>query len=298
MIYKILSIIFLILLSHPASARDIDIGYAKDNTNITDTEKEYRVNFTHQLIYQKINNLHYSEVRRILDTGNDCIINIEFMNTVNDPANLNDIINGKYDKQLIKFLNDSKKDGRHFQIRTLHEFNGNWYPWSIYKSGNTKDEFIQAWNHVTNLIRESNANVSIQLNYNQVSYRNDYTFEEMYPENNIDKIIITTYNRAGTDEDHKQWKSLDDNFDKPYNEIISFTDKPIGIAEISTTSHGGCKPLWILQTSMTIDKKYDRVDEVTWFLNNKRVNGYNWDWDMNNAIDKFTFMISNTIINT
>jgi hypothetical protein len=288
--------LILIFLSFPVHAQHIDIGYAKDSTNITEVENEYHVNFTHQLIYQKINSLDYNQVKRILDTGNGCIINIEFMNNANDPANLKDISSGKYDKQLLRFLSDAEKDGRYFQIRTLHEFNGDWYPWCIYRTGNNLTEFHNAWNHVTEIIHDSDANVEIQLNYNQVSAKQIYSFKEMYPgHDNVDKIVITTYNRAGTDDDHKQWNTFKDNFHKPYAEITSFTSKPIGIAEISTTSYGGNKPLWLLQTTKDI-KEYDRIVEVTWFLNNKEVNGIIWNWDMNNVFDKWAFRIANNKI--
>lgn len=281
----------------PVSSQEIQIGYAKDSTNITDTEKEYNVNFSHQLIYQKIDKLNYNDVKRILDTNNSCIINIEFMREASDKGNLKDIRNGKYDKQLIKFLNDANKDGRHFQIRTLHEMNGNWYPWAIYRENNTIQDFMGAWYQVTNIIKESGANVSIQLNYNQVSYDDKYSFRQMYPgDKNVDMIVITSYNRAGTDKDHKQWRTFDDNFHTPYNDICMFTTKPMGIAEISSTSYGGCKPYWIIQTSQTIKKDYPRIQEMTWFLNNKEVNNVLWDWDMNTKIDKFCFTIANNYI--
>jgi len=238
-----------------------------------------------------------SEVKRILDTGNDCIINIEFMENTNDKANLKDIKNGVYDKQLIQFLNSSKRDGRHFQIRTLHEMNGNWYPWAIYRENNTIQDFIGAWYHVTDIIRESGANVSIQLNYNQISYDDKYSFRQMYPgDKNVDMIVITSYNRAGTDKHHKQWKSFNDNFYTPYNEICQFSMKPIGIAEISSTSYNGWKPFWIIQTAQTIKKDYPRIKQMTWFLNNKEVNNILWDWDMNTTFDKFSFIIANNII--
>lgn len=260
-------------------------------------EQQMKTNFSHQLIYQKINKLNYNDVKRILDTGNDCIINIEFMNESTDKANLRYIQSGYYDKQLLKFLNDSKKDGRHFQIRTLHEFNGNWYPWGIYRNGNSLTDFHRSWYHVARIIKESGANVSLQLNYNQISYSEMYTFEEMYPgDKYVDKIVITTYNRAGTDEEHKQWRTFKDNFDKPYTEITSFTNKPIGIAEISSTSHKGFKPAWIIIAAINIDKNYSKVDEVTWFLNNKEVNGFQWDWDMNSYYDMVAFRIANNKI--
>lgn len=293
--YKIIFLLMLMCIV-PAEAQQIDIGYAKDNSNITQMEDDYNVNFDHQLIYQKINNLNFNQVKTILDSGNGCIINIEFMEKPTDPANLKDIADGKYDKQLIKFLKDAENDGRYFQIRTLHEFNGNWYPWCIYKEGNTLSEFHKAWQHVTDIIHDSNANVEIQLNYNQISASEYYSFKDMYPgHDNVDKIVITTYNRAGTDNEHKEWKTFYDNFKEPYAEITSFTSKPIGIAEISSTTYGGSKPIWILQTANGM-KEFDRVVEVTWFLNNKTVNGIVWNWDMNSIFDRLTFQFANNKI--
>jgi len=74
--------------------------------------------------------------------------------------NLDSIINGSQDAYLIKWGQDSAKWGHPYFVRLMWEFTGSWtydqtsqtgvYPWG---AGNSPAKFIQAWQHVVNVVR-------------------------------------------------------------------------------------------------------------------------------------------------
>jgi hypothetical protein len=55
------------------------------------------------------------------------VLNLEFL-TDNPTPVLGRILAGEFDKQLASFAQTCAEGGISFMIRTLHEFNGNWYP--------------------------------------------------------------------------------------------------------------------------------------------------------------------------
>jgi hypothetical protein len=110
--------------------------------------------------------------------------------------------------------------------------------------------------------------------------------------------VITTYNRAYTDEWHQYWRTFAEEFDNAYDQVTSLTEKPIGIAEVSSTSYGGDKPQWIIDAFNSIAYDYPRVQQVSWFLTNKLVSGVLWDWDLNTQQEKDAFVQGMQLINT
>lgn len=71
-------------------------------------------------------------------------------------ATLDDIVAGKFDARLEARARQIAAYGGPVLERILHEFNGNWYPWSI-KNTADADKFIRAWNHVIQIYRANGA---------------------------------------------------------------------------------------------------------------------------------------------
>ena len=99
--------------------------------------------------------------------------------------------------------------------------------------------------------------------------------KDFYPgDSYVDMNVITTYNRDGTDKYHTSWETFRGNFTDAYTQVKDMSSRPIGIAEMSSTSYGGDKAQWITDAFAAIaSTDFKRVVEVTWFDENKTVDG-------------------------
>ncbi len=298
LILAILSGSFCLTQSANAASPNLTIGVYPGSKTVMNYETDLGVKFNHVLQFQSIKAINYSKVTDFLNRGYEVILNVEFTDSY---ANLKDIAQGKYDSYLLDLCSKIKADGRTIWIRTLHEFNGDWYNWGVLYPGNSKADFVPAWRHVEQVFHDQNAPVKLQLNYNRVNGKDDpMPFSTLWPgDEYVDMVVITCYNRAGTDQWHpdNSWKEFKDLFAAPYNQVSALTAKPIGVAETSSTSHGGDKPQWIINMFNSLARDYPRVSQVTWFLNNKTVNGLLWDWDLNSAEEKDSFRRGTAVLN-
>jgi len=247
------------------------------------------VNFDHVLLFQNVQSLDFSKIKPYLDANKQVILNIEF---VDNHANLAEIAGGNYDKYLKPFADTLKKDGRTIWIRPLHEFNGDWYNWSVYYPGNKTQDFIPAYKHVVSVFRDDRAKAKFQLNYNRSNSGSAMTtpFRDFYPGDAwVDMVVITNYNRAYTDSMHQYWHSFAEDFMPAYDQVVKLTKKPIGVAEMSTTSYGNSKPQWILNTFRALRDQFPQVQQITWFAYNRPVKTSLWDWDLNTLADRQAF---------
>lgn len=297
---KYLLFIFLIFFSGCSQqSSEYDIGiYTMFDMKTYEELGDYK--FSHQLIYEEILNIDYTEIEDVWDRGYKPITTIEFL----DPSGndrLKAIINGTYDEQLIEFRDFVDKNEKMIQVRPLHEFNGDWYPWGIYYgdynvSENTK-LFKQAWIHIHNIL--DSPYIELQLNYNSKNGRAKIdSFESFYPgDEYVDVIGISSFNRAYLTQNHLYWEEFVDRFDNPYNQIINFTNKSIAISEMSTTSYGtgNSKPNWIYNTMYAIRYNYTQVKQISWFLVNVENHGRTEkdprirNWDLNTRADADAF---------
>jgi len=270
------------------SKRDITVGIYAGGRTVSEYERLLDTKFDHVLLFQKIYDIDYSMVKQYMSRGYEVILNIEFFE---ERGNLKSIASGKYDRYLERLCDEAKAVGKVLWLRPLHEFNGSWYNWGVFYKGNKKEDFIPAWVHIYNFMKKRNAPVKFQLNYNRYNgYENRMPFYEIYPGDEfVDMVVITSYNRAYTDKYHMFWRSFESDFSDAYHQISNLTEKPIGIAEMSTTSYGGDKPLWIKEAFSSIKHDFPRVTQVTWFLLNKNTGNKIWDWDLNTIQDITAF---------
>lgn len=274
----------------PGGFQAVSVGVYPGGQDVAKYEAQLNVKFDYVLQFQDIMQLNYTEVIQFLDRGYGVILNVEFTDTF---ANLANVTAGLYDSYLLDLCNSIKKDGRMIWIRTLHEFNGNWYNWGVLYPGNHKEDFIPAWRHVVQFFRDREVPVGFQLDYNNRNGKDDTTpFSVLFPGDAwIDMLVVTNYNRAGTDQWHppSSWAEFKDSFSSPYTQVSLLTSKPIGVAETSSTTHGGDKPQWIINTLNSIVNDFPRVSQITWFLLNKTVSGVSWDWDLNTVEERDSF---------
>lgn len=276
--------------SEAASTRQVAVGVYPGGKNVWTYEAELGVKIDHVLQFQEVKKPNFTKIVQFLDRGYDVILNIEFTDGF---PNLKNITAGLYDGYLVSLCNQIKSGGRQIWVRPLHEFNGNWYNWGTLYPGNAIEDFVPAWRHIVQLFRDQDAPVKFQLNYNRLNGKDDPTpFSAFWPgDEYVDMTVITNYNRAGTDQWHpaSSWQEFKDGFTGAYNQVCALTAKEVGVAETSSTSYGGSKPQWILNTFNSIAQDFPRVTQVTWFLLNKVVNGVTWNWDLNTPEEKDSF---------
>lgn len=248
-----------------------------------DREQKYGTKLDGILFYSRANRMDFRWIKNYLDAGRHVTYVIEF--TEGGYANLNSIRYGKYDAQIRKFAKDAAKDGRRFHIRIMHEFDGNWYPWCIFRGGsNSLEGYKAAYRRVVDILRSEKVNAKYQQAYNIRPSSKRYSVKDMYiGDNYADQVCVSVYNRAGSSSYHK-WTSLDTLLTPWYNEMTTVTSRPLCISETSAPSYRGDKGKWLKDAFYTIATKFSRITEVTWFFENKDLQ---FDLNKQSEIDGF-----------
>ena len=94
----------------------------------------------------------------------------------------------------------------------------------------------------------------------------------------VDYISIDGYN-WGKSQSWSSWKSFAQVFDDA-NKALANIDKPLFIAEISSSEKGGSKAEWIADMFEHFRTDYSRVFAVMWFSQSK---DYEGDWALNTS---------------
>jgi hypothetical protein len=183
----------------------------------------------------------------------------------------NQILAGEYDEKLDALISKIKESDRPLTLRIMPEFNGNWNPDGAYAKVNRPEDFSPSFRYVTDYFRDRLGSlvVGIDLNYNRSSAGPDgiEDFERLYPgDRYVDIVTVSTYNRCGAGPYHTTQQSFTEGFQKAYA-ALDFVDKPLGIAEISTTSL--CDPdkiAWFEDMMSSLKLDFPRVAEVTFFF--------------------------------
>lgn len=193
-----------------------------------------------------------------------------------------DIANGKYDHLIIRAAKELKSLGKVFWIGTMHEVNGNWYPWCIGDSKiNTKDTYIKAFRHCVNLFRKegvTNGKWIYNISNDNVGANTGYMIQ--YPGNEfVDIVSINGYNwGTSTDKFITRWVSFDEVFAPSYN-AVKVTGKPVVLGEWSSTEVGGNKATWIGDAFKRLNSPdYKQIKAVLWFHEKKET-----DWRINSS---------------
>jgi hypothetical protein len=155
-----------------------------------------------------------------------------------------------------------------FMLRFGHEFNGNWYPWSVAKNGSNGEAFARVYRRVVARFRAAGARkVQHVWCFNNDSQPaaawNDPRFA--YPGDDVvDWIGIDGYN-FGTSQSWSRWTSFADLFAGPLATAQAISPrKPVVLAEMGCSEAGGDKAAWI--TRMAADlAQMPSVRALTWF---------------------------------
>lgn len=245
--------------TNASDLKRISVGVVVNEKPVGDYERGLGVDFDYALLSQDVKGIDYSKVTPYLDEDKDVVLSLEFKD---DHANLRAIAAGAYDSQLTKLAEDIATDGRTIWLRPLSEFNGNWHNWGVFYRGNFKADFVPAWRHIVTLFREANAPVKFQLAYNNRNGAGNMTpFSDLWVGDEwVDMVVISNHTVPG----RQGVQSFSDAFEPAYQQFIDLTEKPIGVAEIDSSSYKGDRPSWIYEALYDIAYRYPRVEQVTW----------------------------------
>jgi hypothetical protein len=207
-----------------------------------------------------------SDVQTLIDNGYMPIITWEPMFKGFprlDPVqpNLNNIINGDYNTYIDQFADKIKTYTDTVIIRFMHEFEGDWYSWSISKNGNDPSKYITAFRKVVDAFRARGA-TKVKwmwcINSDYAPYRYFNWIVPAYPgDNYVDIIANDIYNNHFPITD-PWWKSFRKQIAETYYYINKyFPRKPLYMCEL------GCRERFAYEdpSSETKGAWYERMDK-------------------------------------
>jgi endoglucanase len=229
-------------------------------------------------------------IHTFVNTDQDMDEWTSFMNAVHNHGAVNlltletsgyntvEIQNGALDSYFTNLAKQMKswQGGKEINLLVFHEFNGNWYEWSIGGSSiNTNASFKAAWQRMVNIFRTNGAtNVKFVYNVNWNNNGSGASFMGAYPgDNYVDFVSIDGYN-WGTSSSWSNWMSFRDIFKDAYNALTAGSNKPVIIAEFACSEQGGNKAAWINDMQAQIaNKTFPELYAATWFNQDKET-----DW--------------------
>nr|WP_083708864.1 glycosyl hydrolase [Microbacterium sp. ru370.1] len=184
---------------------------------------------------------------------------------------LKKIAEGSYDDYIKKFAGEVKAAGIPIFLRTMHEANGDWYPWNVQK-GSSRSSYIAAWRHIHDIFRETGANNVTWVWCPNVKRTSGATanvpLSSFYPgDDYVDWIGLDGYNR-GTN------MSFSAIFETSLKQVSSFSKKPIMIAELGTASFRSSttRSNFLTKTyAIDLPKKFPQIRAILYFMNTKDV---------------------------
>ena len=181
---------------------------------------------------------------------------------------LRSIANGDHDAFVRAWAKGAASWGKTIYLRPMHEMNGDWYSWGRGVGGNTAADFVNAWRRLHDIFDQEGATKVKWVWCPNVRYGSEYPFADLYPGSSyVDWVCLDGYN-WGSDPHLGQpaWQSFAAIYGSTYNQVTNLAPgKPMLIAEMASTEHGGDKAAWILKTYLTDIPKYKAIKAVVWF---------------------------------
>jgi hypothetical protein len=233
-----------------------------------------------------------SEVQTLLNNGYVPIITWEplFQGYSRlDPVQprLNNIINGDYDAYITNFANKMKTYSDTVVIRFMHEFEGDWYPWSITHNGQDPARYVAAYRHVVDKFRAAGATKVKWMwcvNSDYYPYRSYNWVVPAYPGDSYVNIIATDIYNNHYPPALPWWRSFRWQTTESYYYLSKyFPNKPLFICEVGCRERFGSentssesKGEWFARMDKELQSNYrkvrallffDAAPDQNWFLN-------------------------------
>jgi hypothetical protein len=180
----------------------------------------------------------------------------------NEKIHLADINAGTWDSYISKWGAAAAKFGKPIFVRWGHEFNGDWYPWSVAKNGQDPANYVKAYRRVHDLVVKAGAsNVTWvwcpNAGTSPAQEWNDPL--KAYPgDEYVDWIALDGYDFDGN-------ASFADLFSKIYIEVIQAFAKPIYVGEFATGRVGSEKAAWLDEMRGSLASQFPGIKGVVYF---------------------------------
>jgi hypothetical protein len=254
-------------------------GSQKDLAPVNRIEESIGKKFASVMWYQDWTSpFPMAEARRVSRAGYMPHITWEPWSWENkDLVKLQDILDGKWDKYIEDWAKGAARFGRPILLRWGHEFNGDWYPWSVPNNGQDPSLYVRAYRRVHDAFRKAGADKVSWIwcfNANSVPAMPWNAPQAAYPgDQYVDWVGIDGYDFSGSESFHSIFKGA-------YAKAVASTAKPLMIAEFATGGAGPYKARWIAQMAAGLHALFPAVKAITWFDIEKER-----DWRLLSSID-------------
>jgi hypothetical protein len=234
-----------------------------------------------------------SSVQRLMNNGYRPIITWEMMYSAYaplDPAQprLINITNGSFDAYLDAFANQVKTYTDTVIIRLFHEFDGNWYSWSVEENGQDPNNLIQAYRYIVDRFNARGANNVLWMwspNSAPAPSAAYNWFVDAYPgDAYVDIVATSVYNHPlpGV----PPWRSFRSLMSECYYTLRKhFPSKPVYIAESGCRERYGGEPAgsqtkadWLCAMSKDLESYFSKTRALIFLNVNKE-----HDWRINSS---------------
>jgi beta-mannanase len=203
-------------------------------------------------------------------------------------------VGGSKEGAIRTWLKAVKAYGKPFFLRWNWEMNGTWFPWGK-KAAESPEAFVSAWRRFHDLAEEEGATNITWVWCPNVVFSGSTELAKLYPGNKyVDWTCMDGYNRGTNPIDPLAvhpgpgWITFYEIFQSTYSSLLSLAEKPVMIAETSSTEYGGSKSGWIEQAiSRDLPQIFPSVNAFVWFNWNifdegVKVSG-RWDWPIESS---------------
>lgn len=170
------------------------------------------------------------------------------------------IVAGTFDGYITAWAEAAAAYGNPILLRFMHEFNGEWYPWSVGQQGQTDEQYVAAWRHVHDLFERAGA-TNVSWVWSVIGDFRDP--RPAYPGDDVVDWVATTVLNSAWPE-YGGWFDYATLTAEIYPELATY-GKPIMLSEVATNAGGGDAASWYAGMFDSVEARQPLVDAVVVF---------------------------------
>ena len=194
---------------------------------------------------------------------------------------LRNIREGRFDPFLRTWARTLREFGRPIWLRFAHEMNGKSYPWSVGVNQNGAADYVAAWRHVVDIVREEGAAISPSCGHRSSR------LPTLRRSLNASRVTTMSMSSAWTGITREAPQiGAAGSVSARYSAISTtksgiFKSGPIIIAEVGCAEEGGDKRKWLADSFLReLPQRFPAVSAVVWFNERREAD---WRLDSNQA---------------
>jgi len=198
---------------------------------------------------------------------------------------LDRIVAGDFDAYVDGWADDLATLGTPVYLRFAHEMDGDAYPWSVSRNGNTAPAYVEAWHRVVARVRARAANVRFVWCPN-VTWEGSprVPYAQVFPGvEHVDVLGLDGYN-GGRDVDWGGWQSFPAIVDTSLETLAALSSQDVWICEVGSAETGGSKPAWLAEMWAALRDR-PRITGLVWFNEAREA-----DWRMESSPESLAAM--------